>query len=99
MIFISVPWQGYLAAAFFGTGIGGILTILPIAWADFFGRASFGAIRGVALFFQVTAQASGPLMSGVLRDFSGDYYRSLIIFVVFSLSALFISLFAIPPKF
>ena len=99
MIFISVPWQGYLAVAFFGTGIGGILTILPIAWADFFGRASFGAIRGVALFFQVTAQASGPLMSGVLRDFSGDYYRSLIIFVVFSLSALFISLFAIPPKF
>ena len=44
------------------------MTLLPVAWADYFGRDSYGAIRGVALTLQVLAQASGPLISGVLRD-------------------------------
>ena len=87
-----------MAAVFFGIGIGGLLTLLPIAWADFFGRKSFGAIRGVVLFFQVTAQALGPLLSGILRDQTGDYHTSLSIFFMFSLFALFISFFATPPK-
>ena len=75
MLAIATPLQGYLAACFFGAGIGGMLTVLPLAWADYFGRQSFGAIRGVALTVQVTAQASGPLLSGVLRDLTGDYSR------------------------
>ena len=69
--------RAYLAAAFFGMGIGGLLTMLPIAWADFFGRRSYGAIRGVALSVQVTAQAAGPLLSGGLRDATGTYDVSL----------------------
>ena len=51
--------QGYLAAGVFGFGIGAILTLLPVAWADYFGRAHFGAIRGIALSAQVLAQAPG----------------------------------------
>ena len=73
MLGIATPEQGYIAAGCFGVGIGGILTVLPLAWADYFGRASFGAIRGVALTMQVTAQAAGPLISGVLRDLTGTY--------------------------
>jgi MFS family permease len=77
---IAAPLQGYAAAACFGGGIGGVLTILPLAWADYFGRSSFGAIRGAALTVQVTAQASGPLLSGYLRDLTGDYTASLAVF-------------------
>ena len=69
----------YLAAGVFGLGIGGIMTLLPMAWADYFGRESYGAIRGVALSLQVLAQAVGPLLSGALRDWSGDYTRSLVV--------------------
>ena len=47
------------------------MTLLPVAWADYFGRESYGAIRGVALSLQVLAQAAGPLLSGALRDWSG----------------------------
>src|SRR5205823_5046709 len=68
---------GYVAAAIFGFGLGALLTVLPIAWADYFGRAHFGAIRGIALSAQVLAQAAGPLLSGALRDWSGDYRLSL----------------------
>ncbi len=69
-----------VAAGLFGLGIGAILTLLPVAWADYFGRESFGAIRGVALSLQVLAQAAGPVLSGALRDLSGTYTLSLEVF-------------------
>lgn len=72
----SAP-QGYVGAGVFGCGIGAMLTLLPVAWADYFGRAHYGAIRGVALPAQVVAQAAGPLLSGALRDLTGTYAASL----------------------
>src|SRR5262245_915428 len=69
--------QAYGAAGLFGLGLGGVLTLVPMAWADYFGRESYGAIRGVALSLQVMAQAAGPLLSGALRDWSGNYADSL----------------------
>ena len=77
---VTSPFEALLAAALFGAAMGGIHTALPVAWADYFGRRSFGAIRGVALAIQVTAQAAGPLLSGVLRDWTGDYGASLMTF-------------------
>jgi MFS transporter, OFA family, oxalate/formate antiporter len=74
-----------LAGALFGLAMGGIHVILPVAWADYFGRQSFGAIRGVALSFQVVAQAAGPLLSGILRDATGTYFASLMCFAGLSL--------------
>lgn len=77
MTAISTAAGGAAAAALFGFGIGGIMTLLPIAWADYFGRANYGAIRGVVLSAQVAAQAAGPLLSGALHDWTGSYDRPL----------------------
>lgn len=98
MITVATSTMGYLAAALFGVGIGGLLTILPIAWADYFGRRSFGAIRGVALSVQVSAQAAGPLLSGLLRDWSGDYVLSLEVFAALSFLGALAGLLARPPS-
>ena len=87
----------YGAAALFGLGIGGLFTILPIAWADYFGRQSYGAIRGVALTIQVVAQAAGPLLSGALRDWTGSYTASLITFAVLAFAGSAAALLAAPP--
>ncbi len=84
MISISSGLTGAVAAALFGFGVGGMLTLLPVAWADYFGRANYGAIRGLALSAQVLAQASGPLLSGALRDWTGNYVRSLQCFAILS---------------
>jgi sugar phosphate permease len=91
----SIP-SAYLAAGTFGLGIGGIMTLLPMAWADYFGRESYGAIRGVALPLQVLAQAAGPLISGALRDWSGNYTRSLLVFGVLAACACLAALAARP---
>ncbi len=93
----SAP-MAYGAAILFGCGIGGLLTILPIAWADFFGRRSFGAIRGVALTVQVASQAAGPLIAGGLRDVTGTYDAALLTFAVFGFAAAVLALLAKPPR-
>ena len=97
MLGITTPRDGFLAALIFGIGIGGLLTLLPIAWADYYGRASYGAIRGVALSVQVLAQASGPLLSGILRDWSGSYVLSLQCFVALSCLSVLAALLARQP--
>jgi cyanate permease len=53
--------------------------------------------RGVALSMQVLAQATGPLMSGVLRDWTGNYVRSLELFAILAALATIIALVARPP--
>jgi sugar phosphate permease len=98
MLGIATAWQGYVAACLFGVGIGGVLTVLPIAWADYFGRRSFGAIRGAALTVQVTAQASGPLISGLLRDATGNYVASLTFFAALSFVGALVGLLARAPR-
>ena len=97
MVVISSAGEGYVAAALFGFGIGGILTLLPIAWADYFGRANFAAIRSVALSAQVLSQAAGPLLSGALHDWTGSYERSLQCFAVLSGLSVLAALMARQP--
>lgn len=97
LIGVTSVHGAYLAAGLFGAGIGGIMTLLPVAWADYFGRESFGAIRGVVLSVQTLAQAAGPLLSGVLRDWSGDYTVSLSVFGVLAALSMLVVLLATPP--
>ena len=98
MLGTSTARQAYIAASFFGFGLGGLLTLLPIAWADYFGRANFAAIRGVALSVQVVAQAAGPLLSGALHDWTGSYLRSLQCFAVLSGLSVLAALTARRPR-
>ena len=81
---IASAADGYLAAGLYGVGIGTVLTLVPVVWADYFGRENYGAIRGLALSTQVLAQAFGPLLSGVLYDLTGSYAISLQCFAVLS---------------
>ena len=84
---VDGPLLGYASAVLFGAGIGGILTMIPVAWASYFGRAHFGAIRGITLPAQVGGQAMGPLAAGVLHDLTGSYASGLTAFAVLSLLA------------
>ena len=88
----------YLAAGIFGFGLGGMFTLLPVAWADYFGRESYGAIRSVALALQVVAQAIGPLASGILRDATGSYTWSLSLLGTLALAAAVVAVFTRHPK-
>jgi len=86
------------AGGLFGLGVGAMLTLIPVAWADYFGRESFGAIRSVALSVQVVAQAIGPVLSGALRDWSGTYTDSLVVLGCLAALAIGAAFAARPPR-
>jgi len=94
---VDGPLLGFAGAILFGAGIGGLLTMLPVAWANYFGRAHFGAIRGVTLPAQVAGQAAGPLLAGSLHDATGDYALGMEVFAGLSMAAAVIAVFARPP--
>jgi len=98
MLNVSGPATAYLSACTFGAGIGGLMTLLPVAWADSFGRRNIGAIRGITLPLQTIAQASGPLVSGVLYDTTGNYDISLMVFCTSGFAAATLALFIRPPR-
>lgn len=98
LINVSSAETALLPAGLFGMGIGGVMMLLPMAWADYFGRESYGAIRGVALSLQVLAQAAGPLGSGLLRDWSGTYTDSLLLFGTLAALAVIAALAARRPR-
>jgi sugar phosphate permease len=98
MLDIRSVGQGFLSASVFGFAIGAVLTLLPVAWADYFGRTHFGAIRGIALSAQVLAQAAGPLLSGVLRDMTGDYQLALESFAALAALSVVAALTARQPR-
>jgi OFA family oxalate/formate antiporter-like MFS transporter len=95
---VETAAEGYVAAGMFGFGIGAILTLLPIAWADYFGRTHFGAIRGIALPAQVLAQAVGPMLSGILHDLTGSYVASLRCFAVLAGLSIAAAMLARQPR-
>ncbi|MBH67691.1 MAG: MFS transporter [Rhodospirillaceae bacterium] len=98
MLAIQTVGMAYLAATLFGIGIGGILCVLPIIWADYFGRGSFSSIRGIVLTVQISSQAAGPIISGLLWDWNKTYEISLLLFTGMSILAAIISLIIKPPN-
>lgn len=82
----------------FGAGVGGLHTLLRLAWADYYGRLHLGAIRGLTLPAQIGGQAIGPSVSGFMFDASGGYRVPFVIFAsAVGLAALMV-LTAVPPR-
>ena len=99
MLMVFDVWTAFLSAVIFGAGIGGLMTLFPVAWANNFGRENLGAIRGLTIPIQTLAQASGPLISGILFDLSDGYDLSLALFTILAGVAGLLAFFvAKPPK-
>ena len=82
----------------FGSGVGGLHTLLRLAWADYYGRVHLGTIRGLTLPAQIGGQAIGPVVSGFMFDASGGYFLPFVIFAsAVGLAALLV-LTAVPPQ-
>ena len=85
-------------SAIFGFGVGGLLSVPPVIYADYYGRRSLGAIRGVAEPLTSFGQAIGAVLSGVIFDLSGSYGLAFVAFAVLGGAAAVLVLFARPPR-
>ena len=89
--------EAYVYAFLFGAAVGGIIVVPPVAYADYFGRKSLGAIRGLTEPFLALGQAIGSVLSGVIFDITGTYKGAFILYAFLGLAVTFLLLFASLP--
>ena len=82
----------------FGFGVGGLLSVPPVAYADYYGRRSLGVIRGVTEPLTSFGQAIGAVLSGAVYDLTDSYQLAFLTFAILSGLAMLLVLFARPPR-
>ena len=93
----SVP-MAFFVAGMFGIGLGGLLIVPPVAIANYFGRNSLAAIRGVTEPFVSGGQAIGAITSGLVYDLTNSYMGTFPIFTVAAAIGLILIFLARKPK-
>ena len=85
-------------AVLFGFGVGGLLSVPPVGYADYYGRRSLGVIRGVTEPLTSFGQAIGAVVAGLIFDFTDSYRLAFAAFAVMGGMATVLVLFARPPR-
>ena len=85
-------------AVLFGFGVGGLLSVPPVGYADYYGRRSLGVIRGVTEPLTSFGQAIGAVVAGLIFDFTDSYRLAFAAFAVMGGLATVLVLFARPPR-
>ncbi len=88
----------FALAALHGLFHGGRNPMIPVIWANFFGRRSLGSIYSLGNPFYFTANAIGPVFAGLFFDLFGSYAFPFYFFVVIFLISGTITLRMQPPK-
>jgi MFS family permease len=82
LLFSASNIRGALAAAaLIGLVAAGGNITPAVMYADYYGRASLGKIRGMGEIGVLVGQSTGPLLAGVVFDLRGSY---TLIFIIFS---------------
>lgn len=63
----------FLSMWVFGMGIGGMMFLQTYIWADYFGRAHLGRIRGLVMPITLIAGGAGAPVAGYVYDSTGTY--------------------------
>jgi MFS family permease len=78
--------------------VGGLHTLLRLAWADYYGRLHLGSIRGLTLPAQIGGQAIGPVLAGFMFDTTGSYRTPFVILGFAAAACALMVLAAVPPR-
>lgn len=75
-----------LFAIVFGLGLGGEYLIIPLMAAELFGVAVLGRVMGIVLTVDGVAEATAPMLVGLLRDRHGSYDLGFLVLVFTALA-------------
>ncbi len=90
--------EALIVASIFGAAVGGILVVPVVAYADYFGRRSLSAIRGVTEPFVSLGQAIGAVFSGIVYDLTGSYKDAFIVLAILGFATIAMLLLTRAPK-
>jgi MFS family permease len=97
IIYADSMAMALLFSVLFGLGIGGTTVAQVVLFANYFGRAHAGAIRGFGQLAAGPVGSAGPLLAGYLYDATGDYNVPFWIFLGSLGIAMLALLLASPP--
>ena len=85
-------------AVLYGLIVAGGATLDALIWADYYGRATLGTLRGVGRPLLMVFNALGPLVAAVVVDYTGSYAPALLGFAVINVLSALLVLAARPPQ-
>jgi MFS family permease len=88
----------YLGTFAFGLTMGSIIMLQSLIIGECFGLVSFATVSGVAGLFTMSGAAFGPTIAGFIYDTTQSYQMAFTIFAALSIVAIFVILFARPPR-
>lgn len=100
-MFIDAPtiFSLYLAYGILsGLSAGGLITLMPIMLADYYGSKFQGALSGVTISLLLFSSVGGPLSASVIRDATGSYGSGFMLYVALTLAAAILFAFIRKPK-
>jgi MFS family permease len=97
LLFVDSAPLAILFGVMYGTAAGIQITNNQVIWADFFGRHSVGAIRGVISPIQMLTNALGPFAAALWFDQTGGYQGIFTIGIVLLIGASALSASARKP--
>ena len=65
---------GAPSAFVLGMAVGGFHLVLRLIFADYYGRQYLGSIRGLTIGAQISGQVLGPLIAGLMFDYTQSYW-------------------------
>lgn len=74
----------FLFGGLFGLAYGGGLAVVAVGVTDYFGQRSSGTILGSITSFYTVGGALGPLFTGIIFDFRGNYDLAFTICLIFA---------------
>ncbi|MBW2622935.1 MAG: MFS transporter [Deltaproteobacteria bacterium] len=103
LVFISIFWLAsgsgiFFFALLFGTLRGGLMPLLPLIWAEFYGRLSLGTVFSLAGPIRLTANALGPIFAALCFDSIGNYILPFVVFTSLFYFSAFLSFMVRPPR-
>lgn len=101
MVIASLADSFELAIAFsvtYGLGLGAWTVTSRMLFANYFGRRSFGTIRGFVAPVITGVSALGPIFAGMVRDATGSYSFAYQTFAIVFLVSCIAFVIATPPK-
>ena len=99
LLAVASPAAALLWGLFLGVVQGGMFTVQQVILADYYGRGSLGAVRGIVWPVQMWANAAGPLSASLAYDATGDYVFIFGLFGILSLVSSLCVFLARPPSF
>jgi MFS family permease len=98
MLFATNVSFMFLSTILFGCSAGVNMVAQIYLWANYYGRASLGTIRGVTMPITLLATAAGAPIAGYIYDFTGGFELAWQMTIAVYVLAVVIMLTATPPK-